>query len=311
MLSQMRERRAERKKSKHFVALKKVSLDPSRRSDISTAHANLPKHPITKKHFERSSVALTFAMAFHILIALIVGIFFIADRIEFEDDTLDISMVTEKETPPRPPIVRETLEFDTKPGQTQEAIRQQPVTNLNERLRSSEGFEILQGPTENFDPSIPNIDEGPKVIDVDRPPVRLTPSVEPERKAPGLEREQKPPSFIEKFDTPTPDKAPGLGNINFEIEPGVVLPKREIQIEPDYPENAKKAEKEGEVILQATIDENGIPHDIVAVTNLGFGLEESAIEALKRTTYRPAMKAGKPISLRVEISITFTLEDSD
>ena len=51
--------------------------------------------------------------------------------------------------------------------------------------------------------------------------------------------------------------------------------------------------------------------DIVALTNLGFGLEEAAIEALKKTTFRPATKGGKPISLEnVQIPYEFKLEDS-
>ena len=48
MLSQMQQRRAERKKPKRFVALKKVPLDASQQRSISTAQTNLPKHPITQ-----------------------------------------------------------------------------------------------------------------------------------------------------------------------------------------------------------------------------------------------------------------------
>ena len=45
MLSQMRERRAERKKPKRFVALKKVSLDPTQQRNISTGTSKLAKAP--------------------------------------------------------------------------------------------------------------------------------------------------------------------------------------------------------------------------------------------------------------------------
>jgi TonB family protein len=311
MISQMQHHRAERKKPKRFVALKKISLDPRQQHSISAAQANLPKHPITKKNVERSSVALTFAMAFHILFALIVGIFLMAERIEFEDEKFDVSMVTEKEKPPRPPIVRENLQFDAKPDQMQEAVPQQPIINFNEQPPSTDGFDIPPGQETDFEPSVPEVIEGPKVIDVNRNPVRRTPSTKPERKAPNFEREHKPPSFIEKLDTPTLDEPPDPGPIILEPEPGVVLPVTKNEFDPKYPDIAKKAEKEGEVLLHTTIDENGIPRDIVALTNLGFGLEEVAIEALKKTTYRPATKGGKPISLRVEISITFTLKDSD
>ena len=311
MLSQMQQRRAERKKPKRFVALKKVLLDRRQQHSISTAQTNLPKHPITKKNVERSSVALTFAMAFHILFALIVGIFFMAERIEFEDEKFDVSMVTEREKPPRPPIIRENLQFDAKPDQMQEAVPQQPIINFDKQPPSTDGLVIPPGPETYFDPAVPEVIEGPKMIDVDRNPVRSTPSKEQERKAPNFERKHKPASFIEKLDTPTLDEPPEPGPIILEPEPGVVLPVAKNDFNPRYPDIAKKAEKEGEVLLHATIDEKGIPDDIVALTNLGFGLEEAVIEALKKTIYRPATKAGKPISLRVEISITFTLKDSD
>ena len=91
-------------------------------------------------------------------------------------------------------------------------------------------------------------------------------------------------------------------------EPGVVRPQYKFKVEPKYPEVAAKAGKEGQVILQATVDENGIPRDIVAITNIGFGFEEASIAALKKTTFHPATKGGNPISLQVEIPYSFTLK---
>lgn len=91
-------------------------------------------------------------------------------------------------------------------------------------------------------------------------------------------------------------------------EPGVVNPQYKSKVEPKYPEVAAKAGEEGQVILQATIDENGVPRDIVAITNIGFGFEEALIAALKKTTFHPATKGGNPISLQVEIPYSFTLK---
>ena len=90
---------------------------------------------------------------------------------------------------------------------------------------------------------------------------------------------------------------------------GVVHPQYKFKVEPKYPEVASRAGKEGQVVLQATIDENGIPRDIVALTDIGFGLEEAAIAALKGTTFRPVIRGGKPINLQVEIPYSFTLRD--
>lgn len=81
------------------------------------------------------------------------------------------------------------------------------------------------------------------------------------------------------------------------------------KVDPEYPERAKAAAKQGDVVLETTINEEGIPVDIVARTQLGFGLEEAAIEALKKTTFYPAIWRGEPISTRVAITYTFRIQN--
>ncbi len=308
MLTQMQQRRAERKKPKRFVALKKVSLDASQQHSISTAQTNMPKHPITQMHVGRSSAAFVVAMVFHALIAIIIGVFYIADRIEFEQETFDISIVTEDVKTKRRFIRREAPKFNEAKQEQQQVRVQRPVT-VPDQLLSQDTFTIPQGPETTGDLTTPGADEGPRLIDVPRDFVKPTTTVEPETKAPGFEIQREAPTLMEKLDTSAPDDALGLDNVNFKSEPGVVRPQYKIKVEPKYPEAASKAGKEGQVLLEATIDENGIPRDIVAKTNIGFGFEDAAIAALKKTTFRPATKGGNPISLQVEIPYSFTLKD--
>ena len=308
MLSQMQQHRAERKKPKRFVALKKVSLDASQQHGISTAQTNMPKHPITQKHVGRSSAAFVVAMVFHALIAIIIGVFYIADRIEFEQETFDISIVTEDVKTKRRFIRREAPKFNEAKQEQQQVRVQRPVT-VPDQLLSQDTFTIPQGPETTGDLTTPGADEGPRLIDVPRDFVKPTTTVEPETKTPGFEIQREAPTLMEKLDTSAPDDALGLDNVNFKSEPGVVRPQYKIKVEPKYPEAASKAGKEGQVLLEATIDENGIPRDIVAKTNVGFGFEDAAIAALKKTTFRPATKGGNPISLQVEIPYSFTLKD--
>lgn len=307
IVSQMQQRRAERKKPKRFVALKKVSLDANQQQSISTAQTNMPKHTITQKHVGRSSAAFTVAMVFHILIAIIISVFYIADRIEHEQETFDISIVTEDVKTKRRFQRKETLKFEDARQEQQKPVFKRPVTtDTNQRL-SNQSF-VIPGIEATGDLTTPT-DSGPAMIEVDRTFVKPTTTIEPETKAPVLELQREAPSLMNKLDAPDLDKGPGLDSVSFEAEPGVVPPRKKFQVEPDYPESAKKAEKEGDVILQATIDEKGIPQDIVALTNLGFGFEEAAIAALRKSTFHPATKAGEPISLRVELPIKFTLKD--
>ena len=310
MLSDMRQRRAERKKPKRFVALKKVAIDSNQQRGISTAQANLPKHPITKKHMGRSSTAFSVAIAFHIVIGFFISVFVIVDRIEQENETFDVSMITEESKTKRRFIRRETRKFSANQQQDKPVLKQ-PVRTATTQLPSNDGFTIPDATGTAFDLTTPDVSEGPAMIDVERNIVQPTTTIEPETKAPGFEMEREAPTLLDKLDTPAPDGALGVGNIDFSPEPGVVNPTYKVKVKPKYPESAKKAEKEGTVILQATIDENGIPKDIVALTNLGFGLEAAAIEALKKTTFRPATKAGKPISReQIQIPYEFKLEDN-
>lgn len=310
MLSGMRQRRAERKKPKRFVPLKKVSIDASQQHSISTAQANIVKHPITQKHVGRSSTALSVAVGFHVIIGFIISVFFIAEQIERNQETFNISIVTEESNTKRRFRRRETPKFESQQQQKQEILIKRPVKTATNQLLANDGYTIPDGSDTGIDLTTPDADAGPTMIDVERTFVQPSRTLEPETKAPGFEIEREAPSLINKLDTDPLETGPGLGNVDFEPEPGVINPQYKFRVEPKYPESAKKAEKEGEVILQATIDENGIPQDIKALTNLGFGLEQAAIEALKKTTFRPAMKGDEPISKQVAIPYKFTLKDN-
>jgi TonB family protein len=305
----MQQHRAERKKPKRFVALKKVSLDASQQHGISTAKTNLPKHPVTQMHVKRSSTAFVVAMVFHALIAIIIGVFYIADRIEFEQETFDISIVTEDAKTKRRFIRREAPKFNEAKQNQQKILVQRPVQTITDQPLSNDAFAIPQGPGTTGDLTTLGSDEGPRLIDVQRDFVQPTTAIEPDAKAPGFEIQREAPTLIDKLDTPAPDNELGLNSVDFKTEPGVIEPKIKFLAEKKYPEAASKAGKEGEVLLQVTIDEKGIPRDIVALTDIGFGFEAAAIEMLRKSTFRPATKAGKPISLQVQIPVTFTLKD--
>ena len=313
MLSQMRERRVERKKPKRFVALKKVSLDPSQQSDIFNAQANLPKHPITQKHIKQSSTAFSIAMAFHVLIAIFITTYVIVDRIEQESETFDVSIVTEESKAKRRYIRREAPKFNQAQRTQQKPLLKQPVITNTAQL-PRDGFTIPQGPDAALDLTTPNVSEGLTPINVDRNFVKPTTTIEPETTTQGFEIQREAPTLLDKLDTPEPDAALQVGDIDIKSKPTVVRPTFKVQVKPKYPESVKKKQKKGEVlevVLVATIDENGIPKDIVAETNVGFGLEDAAIDALKKSTLHPAMENGKPISMRVKIPYEFKLENDD
>ena len=80
---------------------------------------------------------------------------------------------------------------------------------------------------------------------------------------------------------------------------------------PDYPEIARRAEREGLVTLEFIVGVDGRATDITVVKEepKGFGFGEAAIEAVKRWRFTPAKKGGESVPMRVKVPVRFTLDD--
>lgn len=97
------------------------------------------------------------------------------------------------------------------------------------------------------------------------------------------------------------------GDIDYIPNIEVAGPQYKFKVDPEYPSLAKETRRQGEVILEAIINEDGIPVDIVPRTLLGAGLEAAATEALKQTRFYPAIYRGTPVPTRVAIRYKFIL----
>jgi protein TonB len=81
------------------------------------------------------------------------------------------------------------------------------------------------------------------------------------------------------------------------------------KVHPKYPATARRAEKEGLVTLEFTVEVDGKVADIKVVRSMiGFGFDEAAIEAVKKWHFTPAKKGGEAVPIRVRLPIRFTLE---
>jgi TonB family protein len=78
-------------------------------------------------------------------------------------------------------------------------------------------------------------------------------------------------------------------------------------VEPEFSEDARKAKLQGVVMLYAEVDVSGALRNIRVTRALGLGLEEKAIEAVKRWRFRPAMRNGKPVAAPAQIEVNFHL----
>lgn len=78
---------------------------------------------------------------------------------------------------------------------------------------------------------------------------------------------------------------------------------------PIYPMMARRLGKEGRVVLKLTIDEKGNLLNVEVVENDRYGFREAAIEAVKKSTFLPATKNGRPVLSQALLSVRFMLRD--
>jgi TonB family protein len=75
--------------------------------------------------------------------------------------------------------------------------------------------------------------------------------------------------------------------------------------EPTYTEEAHKANFTGSVLVSFTVDQMGFARDVQVVRGAGYGLDERAVEAVRKWTFKPAMRDGKPIAVPATIEVQF------
>jgi len=94
----------------------------------------------------------------------------------------------------------------------------------------------------------------------------------------------------------------------FRVSPGIVSPPRPVSMpEPEFSEDARRAKYQGTVLLWLIVDTSGQVLDVRITTPLGMGLDEKAVEAVRKWQFEPAKKNGEPVPVQIAIETDFHL----
>ena len=104
-----------------------------------------------------------------------------------------------------------------------------------------------------------------------------------------------------------PGEGGGVGGGVFRVGGGVTAPALLYKVEPEYSEEARKAKYQGTVVLYVEVDPSGKAVNPKIVRSLGLGLDEKAIEAVRKWKFRPGFKDGKPVTVAATIEVNFRL----
>lgn len=78
--------------------------------------------------------------------------------------------------------------------------------------------------------------------------------------------------------------------------------------QPQYTEIARKARIQGVVIVQAIINKQGEVTDVKVLKGLPMGLDEAAVDAIRKWRFEPATLNGKPVDVYYNLTVNFTLQ---
>ena len=97
------------------------------------------------------------------------------------------------------------------------------------------------------------------------------------------------------------------GPETFEKGKGASAPIRTYGSEPTYSEKARKAKYQGTVVLLIVVDAEGNVTGAEVVKPIGVGLDEQALKTVLTWKFKPAMRDGIPIAVRVNVEVSFRL----
>jgi TonB family protein len=104
-----------------------------------------------------------------------------------------------------------------------------------------------------------------------------------------------------------PGEGGGIGGGAFSVGGGVSEPVPLSTPQPEYSDDGRKARVQGTVVLSIIVNPDGTVRFDNVTRSLGYGLDQKAIEAIRRWKFTPGKKDGKPVPVRVEVLVNFSL----
>ncbi len=76
-----------------------------------------------------------------------------------------------------------------------------------------------------------------------------------------------------------------------------------------YPEMARKAGIEGQVVVQFVVNKNGQVEDPSVIRGIGGGADEEALRCVKQSEFKPGRQRGNPVRVQYSLPVIFKLQN--
>jgi TonB family protein len=100
----------------------------------------------------------------------------------------------------------------------------------------------------------------------------------------------------------------GAGGGLYRVGGGVSAPVPLNSVEAEFSDEARRAKYQGVCLISLIVDAQGNPQNPRVIRALGMGLDEKALEAVRKYKFKPAMKDGKtPVPVMITVEVNFRL----
>lgn len=94
----------------------------------------------------------------------------------------------------------------------------------------------------------------------------------------------------------------------YHVGGGISAPVPLNNVEAEFSDEARRAKYQGVCLISMIVDAQGNPQNPRVIRPLGMGLDEKALEAVRKYRFKPAMKDGKtPVPVMITVEVNFRL----
>jgi protein TonB len=99
-----------------------------------------------------------------------------------------------------------------------------------------------------------------------------------------------------------------VGDEILKVGGAISKPEAISRVNPVYTEAARRARIQGVVIVETIIDKTGTVTNVRVLKPLPMGLDQAAVDAVKKWKFRPAQLNGRPVNVYFVLTVNFQLQ---
>lgn len=169
--------------------------------------------------------------------------------------------------------------------------------------------------TEAYIAPIENIEIPPETQQFEKPPAPARPTVPIESESEDIDEaltiEETEFAAFEVMDEPPPPPMSDMIFVPYDEPPEPIGGYGALQRNAVYPDLAREAEIEGRIIVKAQIGKDGQVRKTLILQGMpGTGLDESAVEAVQKTKWKPAYQRDRPVTVWISVPVNFQLKST-